>query len=165
MFEIGDVVVYAKHGLCKITDICEKDLFGQTRTYYLLHPLAEPTLKISTPADGKKQKIMKVMTRGEAAELMESFGRPDIEWIEDTRQRGRAYDLLVRNGNRKEIAQVANALITRQLTTDQKMYDQDRKTLAMIQNLLFHEIALALGITTEEVGDQINDRILAGQGV
>ncbi|SIT88741.1 CarD family transcriptional regulator [Edaphobacillus lindanitolerans] len=165
MFEIGDVVVYAKHGLCKITDICEKDLFGRTRTYYSLHPLDEPSLKISTPADGKKQKITKVMSRKEAEELLALFGQPGIEWIQDTRVRGRSYDSLVQSGSRKDIAMVANALITRQLTTDQKMYDQDRKTLSTIQNLLFHEIAMALDLTSEEVGNRINDQILAGQGV
>ena len=117
MFEVGDVVIYSEHGLCKIDDICERDLFGETRLYYVLHPLAETTLKISTPVDGKKKKIQRTMDRKEAEKLLGVFGSPGIEWVDDPKQRARAYQSLVQSGDRKRIAEVANALMDKKLNT------------------------------------------------
>jgi CarD family transcriptional regulator len=54
MFDIGDVIIYSEHGLCQIDDICEKTFAGVTRTYYILHPLAQENLQISTPIDNNK---------------------------------------------------------------------------------------------------------------
>src|SRR4051794_21089212 len=91
MFNIGDVIVYSEHGLCQIDDICEKTFTGVTRTYYVLHPLAEATLKISTPIDNNKVVMLKTMDREETEELLQSFKQPGIGWIEDAKQRNMKY--------------------------------------------------------------------------
>ncbi|MFC7366215.1 MULTISPECIES: CarD family transcriptional regulator [Bhargavaea] len=161
MFEIGDVVIYSEHGLCKIDDICKKDLFGETRLYYVLHPLGEQTLKISTPVDGKKKRIMRTLNREEALELMDVFGKPGIDWVDDPKHRARAYQALVQSGDRQKIAEVAGALMDKKLNTDQKIYDQDRRILTHVQSILFRELSMALGISIEEVADQVEERILA----
>ncbi|KZE37086.1 hypothetical protein AV656_10905 [Bhargavaea cecembensis] len=161
MFEIGDVVIYSEHGLCKIDDICKKELFGETRLYYVLHPLGEQTLKISTPVDGKKKRIMRTMNREEAVELMDVFGKPGIDWVDDPKHRARAYQALVQSGDRQKIAEVAGALMDKKLNTDQKIYDQDRKILNHVQSILFRELSMALGISIDEVADQVEERILA----
>ena len=162
MFEIGDVVIYSEHGLCKIDDICKKDLFGETRLYYVLHPIGEQTLKISTPVDGKKKRLMRTMNREEAEELMDVFGRPGIEWVDDPKHRARAYQSLVQSGDRQKIAEVTGALMDKKLNTDQKIYDQDRKILNHVQSILFRELSMALGISIEEVANRVEERILAG---
>lgn len=162
MFEIGDVVIYSEHGLCKIDDICKKDLFGETRLYYVLHPIGEQTLKISTPVDGKKKRLMRTMNRKEAEELMDVFGSRGIEWVENPKQRARAYQSLVQSGERQKIAEVTGALMDKKLNTDQKIYDQDRKLLNHVQSILFRELSMALGISVEDVADQVEERILAG---
>lgn len=162
MFEIGDVVIYAEHGLCRIDDICEKDLFGEKRLYYVIHPLSETSLKISTPVDAKKKKVMRTMDRSEAEELLEVFGRGDIEWIDDAKQRARTYHNLVQTGEREKIAAVAGALMDKKLNTDQKMYDQDRKILNTVQSLLFREMAMSLGTTVDDVAEQVEEQLLVG---
>ena len=70
MFEIGDVIIYSEHGLCQIDEICEKTISGVTRTYYVLHPLGESNLKISTPIDNNKVVMQKTMDGEEAEELL-----------------------------------------------------------------------------------------------
>ncbi|MDQ6596090.1 CarD family transcriptional regulator [Bacillus salipaludis] len=39
MFNIGDLIIYSGHGICRVDDICEKTVSGITRTYYVLHPM------------------------------------------------------------------------------------------------------------------------------
>lgn len=37
MFKVGDNVVYPYHGAGKIQDIEEKNVLGETQSYYILH--------------------------------------------------------------------------------------------------------------------------------
>ena len=61
MFNIGDVIIYSTHGLSQIDDICEKTISDVTRTYYVLHPLAQANLTISTPVDNEKVVMLKLL--------------------------------------------------------------------------------------------------------
>ncbi len=69
MYKIGDAIVYSLHGLCQIDDICDKTIANVTRTYYVLHPLAEKSLTISIPVDNDKV-IMKLLRREIARKLL-----------------------------------------------------------------------------------------------
>ncbi|WP_338448146.1 CarD family transcriptional regulator [Niallia oryzisoli] len=163
MFDIGDVIVYSEHGLCQIDEICDKTFAGITRTYYVLHPLAELTLKISTPVDNDKVIMMKPMERDAAEEILDSFTQPGIDWIEEAKQRSMKYNSLVKTGNRKEIARIANTLMRKDhelRLNNKRIYDQDRKLLHTIQNILYKELALALCTPFEEIVDRVNKLIM-----
>jgi len=54
MFNIGDSVLYSSHGICLIEDICEKTFMGITKKYYVLHPMEDCKLSISTPVDNPR---------------------------------------------------------------------------------------------------------------
>ncbi|WP_342429504.1 CarD family transcriptional regulator [Neobacillus sp. FSL H8-0543] len=158
MFNIGDVIIYSTHGLSQIDDICEKTISDVTRTYYVLHPLGQANLTISTPVDNEKIVMLKLLNREEAEEILQSFKLPGISWIVDVRQRNKDYHKIVNTGDRKEIAKVANTLMRKELELSligKKVYDQDRKLLKTIQDLLFNEIASAFDTTVEEVFQKV----------
>ncbi|HEY2420003.1 MAG TPA: CarD family transcriptional regulator, partial [Neobacillus sp.] len=55
MLNIGELIIYSGHGICKVDDICDKTYLGNTKTYYVLHPLVNShQLTISTPVDNEK---------------------------------------------------------------------------------------------------------------
>ncbi|WP_306821296.1 CarD family transcriptional regulator [Peribacillus asahii] len=162
MFNIGDMIIYSTHGLSQIDDICEKTFSNVTRTYYVLRPLAESSLTISTPVDNDKVVMLKLLSREEAEELLQSFKLPGTSWIEDVKKRNKNYRSMVNTGNRKEIAQIANTLMRKERELSlkkQKLYDQDRKLLHTIQKLLFKEISACLDTSVEEILEQVNDMI------
>jgi CarD family transcriptional regulator len=162
MFDIGDVIIYSEHGLCQIDDICEKTIAGVTRTYYILHPLAQENLQISTPIDNKKVVMLKTMERDEAEELLYSFKQPGIVWIEDHKKRYHQYQELIQTGDRKVIANIAITLMQKNLElkeNNKRLYDQDRKLLLTIQNILFNEMALSMNTTFEAIDEQVNEFI------
>lgn len=157
MFNIGDVIIYSVHGLSKIDDICEKTVANVTKMYYVLHPLEQSNLIISTPVDNDKVVMLKMMEREEAEEVLNSFRFSGIKWIDDSRQRNMNYQEMVKEGNRREIAKVANTLMRKEVELKQlnkKLYDQDHKILDTIQNILFKELAASLNTTTEKVSEQ-----------
>lgn len=155
MFKIGDTVIYFAHGLCKIDDICEKTISGVTRTYYVMHPLAQPNLTISTPVDNKNL-IHEMMTEAEAQVLLQSFNEPGVDWIQDVKPRNAKYTKIVKSGDRQGIAGIANTLMRKSIEANmdkKKLYSQDREMLDTIQDILFKEMAMALNRSYEEIAE------------
>ena len=64
MFEIGDLIIYSAHGICKIDDICERTVSGVTRSYYVLHPMENYTqLTIRTPVNNDKVVMLSLLKK------------------------------------------------------------------------------------------------------
>lgn len=162
MFKIGEIIIYSVHGLCQIDDIKEQTIAGVTRTYYVLHPLDETSLKISIPVDSDKVVMLKPMEKHEAEELLQTFKEPANAWIEDAKKRNRKYTEFVKRGDRDAIAKIANTLLRKKLEfkkNNKKLYDQDRLLLETIQSILFKEMALSLETTVEAIEEQVNSMI------
>lgn len=158
MFNIGDVIIYSVHGLSKIDDICERTISNVTRKYYVLHPLEDTNLTITTPIDNDKVVMLKIMDKEEAEEILHSFREPGTAWIEDIRLRPVKYKEIIKTGNRKEIAKIASTLMRKEIELklkEKKLYDQDRKMLSSIQNILFKELAVSLDSSYERISEQI----------
>jgi CarD family transcriptional regulator len=164
MFDIGDVIIYSEHGLCQIDDICDKTIAGVTRTYYIMHPLDENNLQISTPINNDKVLMLRTMEHDEAEQLLESFKQPGIAWIEEPKQRTIQYMQLIQTGNRKDISKIVITLMrkgTELKLNGKRLYDQDRKLLLGIQNILFKEMAMSLNTTYQEIDETVNNYINA----
>src|SRR3954447_18247998 len=102
MFEIGDLIIYSAHGICKIEDICERTVSGVTRSYYVLHPMENyPQVTIHTPVNNDKVVMLSLLKKEEANEILESFKGPGAEWIEQPNKRNTHYTKIVNTGNRK----------------------------------------------------------------
>lgn len=162
MFTIGDTIIYSVHGLCQIDDICEKTYSDVTRNYYVLHPLSQANLTISVPVDNDKVIMLKTMNREQAEEILQSFNKPGIPWVEDVKKRKSQYNNVVKTGDRREIAKIANSLMRKnfEYSLDKKrMYDQDRRLLSTIQDLLFKELANSLDTSFEDIFAQVDGMI------
>jgi CarD family transcriptional regulator len=162
MFTIGDTIIYSVHGLCQIDDICEKTYSDVTRNYYVLHPLSQTNLTISVPVDSDKVIMLETMNREQAEEILQSFNEPGVTWVEDVKKRKLHYNNIVKTGDRREIAKIANSLMRKNLeySLDKKrMYDQDRRLLSTIQDLLFKELANSLDRSFEDISAQIDELI------
>ncbi|WP_241481447.1 CarD family transcriptional regulator [Mesobacillus campisalis] len=158
MFKVGDVITYSVHGLCKIDDICEKTIADVTRTYYVMHPLGESNLTISSPVNNDKVVMLKALDKKEALEIIQSFSKPGIPWIADVKQRALKYNTIAKAGDRMDIAKTANTLMRKELEykkDGKKLYEQERKLLITIQGILFKELAITLNASVEEIEKKI----------
>lgn len=162
MYNVGDVIIYSIHGLSQIDKICEKTFSDVTRTYYVLHPVGQSNLTISIPVDSDKVVMLQLLSREEAEEILQSFRLPGTSWIEDLKQRNKKNRILVKTGDRKEIALLINSLMRKKIELsmqNMKLYDQDLMLLNTIQNLLFKEIAASLECSVEEIIKKVNNMI------
>lgn len=162
MFNIGDLIIYSTHGVCKIDDICERDFRGVKRNYYILHPVDEPELSINVPVDSEQVVMLDIMDKEEARSVLKAFEEPGIEWIEDAKQRNKKYNSMLTKGDRDTIIKIANTLMRKQKEAKRekvRMYDQDQKMLEHIQRIMFQELAASLETSVEKIIDHINDVI------
>jgi len=162
MYNVGDLIIYSTHGLCKIEDICEKSFGNATRTYYVMHPIEDTKLTISIPKAIGEKNMQSLMEKAEAQKVLQSFQRAGILWVEDARERHKKYSGIVKTGERKDISQVANTLMRKEdevRRNKQKMSEQDRKMLESIQTILFQELAVSLDKSFEEISEEVDSMI------
>ncbi|MBM4762926.1 CarD family transcriptional regulator [Bacillus sp. B15-48] len=159
MFNIGDLIIYSAHGLCKIDDICDKTISGITRKYYVMHPVKNSQqLTISTPVDNDKVVMLELIDKEEAREILESFKQPGIRWDDKPNSRNQVFSDIVNTGNRKEIAKVVNTLLRKKLAAEaneKKLYEQDNRLLNHVQNILFEELAISLNTNIDGINNTV----------
>jgi CarD family transcriptional regulator len=158
MFNVGDLVIYSAHGICRIDDICEKTYSGVTKTYYVMHPIEDNQLIINYPTDNNQVVMKEMMDKNEAEEILETFKSPGIGWIERTQDRTKMYSSIIKTGNRKDIAGIVNTLLRKKSIADsngKKFGDADRRLLLSIQNILFKELAFSLNTTYEAIDRKV----------
>ena len=155
MNNIGDLVIYAKHGICRIDDICDRTIGGVTRAYYVLHPVENNhQLTISVPVDNENIVMLELVGEEEARELLETFRTPGAKWIDNANLRQQTYTKAINTGNRKEIALVINALIRRKIITERegkKFYEQDRHLLSAAEDIMFKEMSHSLKASPNKI--------------
>ncbi len=162
MFKKGDLVIYSSHGICKIDDICEKKISNVTKNYYSLHPMDDRKLSISIPVDNDKVTIKELLTKEEAENIIDSFKFKGYEWIDIDNARNTKYNEVLKQGNRLEIAKIANTLMKKKIEIEgnnKKFHEKDKKILQYIQNVLFAELTFILDATSEEIEEKINSNI------
>lgn len=164
MFNVGDLVIYDSHGICHIDNIRNKTLIDVTKPYYELHPLDDPSLKISTPVDRAKVVMKSIIERDEAEALIGIFKQPGMRWMDNNNQRATKFNAIIKTGDRLEIAKIANTLMRRKHILDMNnktLSKRDRDILDHIRDILFIEMAIALDITNEALEDTIKQTVIA----
>lgn len=158
MFNVGDLVVYSSLGICTIVDICKKSFNDVAKNYYVLHPRGNSELQIYCPVESEKSMILKIIDEDEALNLLESFKKPGVEWIEKHNNRNFVYTEIVQLGDRKEISKVINTLLRKELEAAEnkkKLGEYDRKLLNSTQNIMFSEMAISLKTTPDAIFEKV----------
>lgn len=157
MFNIGDLVIYSTHGVCKVDDICEKTVAGVTREYYELSPVKnEHALAISTPVNNTGVTILKLMDKEEAGDVLDTFKIPYTENVDI--RRPNSYTKLVDTGDRKEVANVVNALMRKKMEMMQdnkKLNQRDQDFLDTAKSALFKELAISLDTSSNKINETV----------
>lgn len=166
MFQVNDIVVYGRHGVCKITDIgtISMSMADRRKLYYTLKPLFGHDAVIYVPVDHEGSVMRSVMTREEAKELIGEI--PDIEcvWIANEREREAQYKEALRTCDGRELVKIIKLLYQRKqarVRQGKKMTSVDERYFHQAQERLYEELGYALDITKENVESYITDNIVA----
>lgn len=166
MFQMNDIVVYGRYGVCKIAGIgtISMSMADRHKLYYTLSPLFGHDAVIYVPVDHEKSVMRPVMTRREAQELIGEI--PDIEcvWSVSEREREARYKEALRTCDGRELVKIIKLLYQRKQTRfrqGKKMTSVDERYFGLARDRLYEELGYALDIAKEKVEDYITDNIMA----
>ncbi|SFG77539.1 transcriptional regulator, CarD family [Lachnospiraceae bacterium C7] len=164
MFEIGEFVVNANNGICRVEDIVHLDMSAASKKkkYYLLIPIEEKTAKVYIPVDNNNHKIREVMNEDQAWEVIERI--PTVEKLEvlSDKQREQKYKEAIQSCNpEKLIAMIKNVheRTQKRNALGKKTTAIDERYFKQAENNLFTELAFALGRDKQEMRGIIADRL------
>ncbi len=164
MYSINDTVLYGANGVCRVSDICQKEFSGTAKDYYILRPISNEALTIFVPVNNKllTDKIKRILSQKEICELISSLSNEPISWIEDDMERKEHYRSVLLSGNRRETLKMIRELYIHkqeQQSKGKKMHLSDEQFLKEAEKLLYSEFSLVLNIKEDEVPSFIAERI------
>jgi CarD family transcriptional regulator len=156
--------MYKTQGLCKITEISEKEFGGSRRLYYVLKPLNDARVTIFVPADNgtTTSKMYPVSSPEEIRALIQTMPYEEPIWIEDEIARKIRYQEILSGSDRLELARLAKTLYLHQQAQKnqgKRLRLTDERCLREAEKMLYEEIAYVLSIERDQVLPFILDHV------
>jgi CarD family transcriptional regulator len=166
MFEIGNLVMYGIHGVCKIVDKELRTIDRKKMEYLVLEPVNQNSSRFYVPSGNPNAmaKLRRLMTRQELEALLVSGDIRQFCWIEDENLRKQHYRDLISTGDRVALLQMLYTLYRHresQLSSGRKFHLCDENFLRDAQRLIETEFAAVLGIPAAQVRDYVMDKLSA----
>ena len=167
MFQVGDIVIYGMTGACQITNITAKNLAGAdgNRLYYTLKPLYQQCI-IHIPVNNDKILMRPVVSRDEAERLIALIPSIQAEpyYSKAARDLAAHYSETIRACNCGDLIELTMSIYAKKVEIQdqkRKFGAVDERFLHQAEDLLFGELAAALGISREEVPAYIAAKVEA----
>ena len=168
MFQIGDYVVNANNGVCRVEDIVMLSVPGSnTKTeYYRVIPTGEHAAKMFIPVNGKNQQIRPIMSKEEAGRLLEDFMEIEEAWVESDKLREKTYKDAIFSTDPKRLVSILKTMYMRseeRLAEGKKITTIDERYFRIAEKNLHDELAFVLDKTPQEVREEIMTKVRAGR--
>jgi CarD family transcriptional regulator len=164
MYQKGDLVVYGSTGVSAIEGVGNPDPRDRSgRQFYLLKPLYQDGV-IYTPVEGGRVSMRPVMSAEDAHELIALIPElhPEILRERTLQLLSQRYQTLLQSGDCRVLLELTISVYRKR-----RQAEQQKRRLGMVderygrqaERLLFGELAVALGISIDEVPAYIFDRV------
>lgn len=155
---IGDVIMYGSHGICKVTGLQDMCMDEKIHQYFVLKPVyhTASTVYISAISDRRKTEVRHILSADEIFSLVKKMSIKDFIWIKDNRKRKELYGQILAEGNRYELVKMIKTLRWHKqelkiTNKDKKLQISDEDFLKNAEKTLCEEFAYVLNIKREEV--------------
>jgi CarD family transcriptional regulator len=165
MFQVGDLIIYGNTGVCRVADITvpESSNADDGRLYYLLEPLYQ-NCAIYSPVDHPKVFMRPIITAAQAEKLIRQIPSIEAEAYYNSvlRQLADHYEDYIKTYNCRDLMELTMSIYAKKKISEQqkrKFGAIDERYMKRAEELLFGELAAALGIPKEDVPDYIAGRV------
>lgn len=164
MFKKGEYVVCGNNGICKVTDVTTLNMASapKDRLYYILKPVYAESSTVYIPVDNHKVAIRAALTEQEVHELIAKIPSLELVWVENDKQRELTYKECLKQNSYEDYVRIIKTLYLRKqdrLAKGQKIIGLDERYLKQAEDLLYGELAVALGIEKQNVQTYIAEEI------
>ena len=158
MFEIGDYVLNATNGICKISEIVELDMSGdkQLKSYFLLRPVEEENDRVYIPVDNADKRIRKAQAVLDRVPEIEALA------VNNEKERETRYKEAVRSCEPDSVISLLKCLHIRneqRAQAGKKSTAVDERYGKMAEHNLNAELAFVLEKDKQEIKDIIHDML------
>lgn len=169
MYQIGDWIYYGNVGACQVTGIRKMKIPGmeQEHLYYSLQPF-EDSCSISTPADTGKVFMRPLISKDEAEKLISAIPDIDAQAYHNPvlRQLSEHYEAVLNTHDCRKLVQMTMSIYLKKqeaIRSKRKLGAVDERFMKKAEDLLYGELAVALGIEKKQVPDYIAARLEDGK--
>ena len=162
MFQINDLVVYGKNGVCSVKGIGTLSLINNDRIYYTLVPVYNKEEIIYAPVENGRIVMREVISREDAKELIDIF--PDLEETVVANERDRENcprkytrpDYFL--SERMDMIKTIYNRKCKRISEGKKVTVVDEKYFRQAEEQLFGELAFALDVDKTKISEMISER-------
>lgn len=165
MYQTGEWIFYGNIGACQVTDVSERKIPGMDKEilYYTLLPLND-SCSISTPALNGKVFMRPLISKEQAEALIDAIPDIDVEAYHNPvlRQLSEHYETALNSHDCLSLIKMTMSIHAKKeaaVNQKKKLGAVDEKFMKKAEDLLFSELAVALGIRKEEVPTYIGTRL------
>ena len=165
MYQKGELIAYGGTGVCRVVDVVARkpSRTEPERMYYVLEPLYQ-TGTITTPVDNGKVATRPVITRDQAMALIDQIPtiQPEVYYNQNLQQLENHYKTRMEDHDCMSLLRLTMSTYQKKVEREEKKLKfgaVDRRYMERAENLLFGELAVALGITRDSVRDFIAQRL------
>ena len=165
MFQISDVVVYTTYGICRVENIIDMNFNGNLTKYYVLVPLSEAKTELTIPVDNPitNARLHELLSEDEITEIIDEIPYLEPFWIPNDNERKKAFNEIIKKGNRKDTLQMLKSVKKHQLSLKdkvRKLHACDEQVMHDAEKLIVDEFSYVLKKDNVEVYNVVNDMIL-----
>ena len=157
MFKIGDPVVYPMHGAGVVENIEDRQVLGETRSYYIIR-ISRGKMQVMVPVEGSDKvglrAIVKPCDLDAVYDVLRAESTPmDENWT----RRNRENMEKLKTGDLPLVAEVIRNLV--RVDRVKKLSTGEKKMLSNSKLILASEMVVSLGISEEEALKKIDNLI------
>lgn len=164
MFEIGEYVVKANSGICKIEEIIELDLLdnGNLESYYVVVPIDNKSSKLFVPINTSANTLRQVINETQAWDIINSISLIPEPSFENEKVREAKYKEAIKSCEPTALIGILKSMHTRKKLRSQqgkKNFAIDEHFFKLAENSLYSELSFATGQDQQHIGKIITDII------
>jgi CarD family transcriptional regulator len=165
MFQIGDVVVYTTYGICRVENIIEMNFNGNLTKYYVLVPLSEAKTELTIPVENPitMSRLHGLLKENEINEIIDEIPYLETFWINNDNERKKAFNDIIKKGNRKDTLQMLKSVKKHQLSLKdkvRKLHACDEQVMHDAEKLIVDEFSYVLKKEKIDVYNIVNENLL-----
>ncbi len=154
----GEYAVHWSGKVCRIEDTTEMNLTGTKRSYLVLTPARDLAEKIYVPEEKALEVLRPVMSKEKAEELLQHLNEVEALPIRDEKQRLQEYKDAFYSQNYMNLVRIAKDLYERKTQREKigkELPSRDKQMMQLVEKTFEEELAIALGVSPEQVRDRI----------
>ena len=161
MYKKGDTVVYASHGVCRISDIECHDFSGADTEYYVLRPVFDSRSTVFVPLSNEElvSRMRRVHTKDELSDKICRVDECDSIWVQSEPERKRVFGEIISRGELDALICLLHTLYAHKASAEaagKRLHLSDSRFLADAERMLADEVSFSMEITREEALNYIS---------